>query len=142
MSISRCTPRWSPDQQKDMSWSRGPRQECAKADQVVRRRRESHDPIDDVAAAMPELAQSADGFQPTKDLLDQLPPLLADRVPGMSRGPVVDGAALDLLRHMRRDAQGADARDKAGNVESFIAADRHRIRGLSEQQQGGLPFGR
>jgi len=36
-------------------------------------RREGDDPIDAFAAAMPELAQPADGLQPAEDLLDQLP---------------------------------------------------------------------
>jgi hypothetical protein len=45
----------------------------AQADQIVGSRREGHDPIDEFAAAMAELAQPADGLQPAEDLLNQLP---------------------------------------------------------------------
>ena len=72
---------------------------------------------------MPEFAQSADGLQPAENLLDQLPLLLADGVAGMTRGPIIDGAALDLLRDVRRDTQRAYAGDEAGNIEPFVSTD-------------------
>src|ERR1700674_3356348 len=105
MSISMCTPRWPTDRRSDSPRSRGPREQCPQADQVVRRRRERDDPIDAFPAAMPELAQPADGLQPAKDLLDQLPLPLADRVAGMTRGPIINGAARHLLRDVRRYTQ-------------------------------------
>src|SRR5687767_7103781 len=124
MSISRCTSRWCPPGRR--GWltprSRGPRQQCAQADQVISRRREGHDPIDELTAAVPQRAQPADGLHPPEDLLDQLPLLLANRVPRITSGPVVDGAALDLLRDVGRDAQGAHARDEAGDVEPLVPA--------------------
>src|SRR5262245_26239369 len=116
MSISRCGPRWF-DRLSDQPCSRGPREQRPQADQIVGSRRKGHDPIDEGATAMSELAQPADGLQPAEDLLNQLPLLLADRIPGMTRGPIVDGAAGDLLRDMRRDTQRPDARDEAGDIE-------------------------
>src|SRR6266850_5774126 len=139
MSISRCTPRWwSPDRPSDLSRSRGPRQERAQADQVVRRRREGHDPIDEFTAAMPKLAQPADGLQPTEDLLNQLPFLLADRVARMPSGPAIDSAALDLLRDVRRDVEIADALHEAGHVEALVPADRAAVGQRAKQQQRGF----
>src|SRR6266850_5693399 len=118
MSISTRTPRVSPGRRSAgavMRGSRGPREQGAQADQVVRRGGEGDDPIDEFATAMPELAQTADGLQPAKDLLDQFPFLLADRVAGMPRGPLVDRAAGNLLRDVRRDAERAHAGDEAGD---------------------------
>src|SRR5678815_2017950 len=117
MSISICAPQWCFAWPSDRPWSRGPRQQRAQADQVVRRRREGDDPIDECPAAMAELAQPADRLQPPKDLFDQLPLLLADGIAGMPRGSLIDGAARDLLRDVRRDPQRAHARDEAGDVE-------------------------
>src|SRR5204862_1609218 len=129
MSISRCTSRrWPPGGLGCATpRSRRPRQQCAQADQVISRRREGHDPIDELTAAVPQLAQPADGLHPPEDLLYQLPLLLADRVAGMTQGPIIEGAALDLLRDVGRDAQGAHARDEAGDVEPLVPADRHRV---------------
>src|SRR5688572_11441845 len=113
MSISRWTLRWrSGCGPNARTWrSRRPREQRAQADQVVRRGREGDDPIDAFAAAMPELAQAADGLQPAKHLLDQLPLLLADRVAGLTCGPNIDRAACDLLRDVRRDAERPHAGD-------------------------------
>ena len=44
-------------------------------------------------AAVPQLAQPADGFHPAKDLLDQLPFLLTDGVAGVTGRPAVNRAA-------------------------------------------------
>ena len=43
--------------------------QIADADQVVRRRREGDDPVDECAPAMPHLPQAADRLHPPKDLL-------------------------------------------------------------------------
>src|SRR5712691_3044019 len=104
MSISRCAPRrWPPrDAGAVTSRSRGPREQCAQADQIVGRRGEGHDPIDEGAAAMPELPQAAHGFHPPEDLFDQLPFSLTDGIAGVTRRPTINGAVL-LLRNMRRD---------------------------------------
>ena len=72
-----------------LSTSRRPRQEGAQADQVVRRRGEGHDPIDEGAAAMAQLSQPAHRLHPAEDLLDQLPFLLADGIARVARDPAV-----------------------------------------------------
>src|SRR5216684_5985299 len=143
MSMSRWTLRWRPGG-PGVGWrSRGPRQQCAQAYQVVGRRGEGHDPIDETASTMPQLPQPADRLHPTKDLFNQLPFLLADQVAGVSRGAAVDGAAFDLLRDVRRDAQGSHARDEAGDVEALVAPDgAARWRARVEQHVRRVPFGR
>ena len=65
-------------------------QQCSQADQVVGRRGEGHDPIDELAAAVPQLAQPADGLHPAEDLLDQFPFPLADRIARVPGGAAVD----------------------------------------------------
>src|SRR5450759_552983 len=125
MSMSLWAPRWglSGGPGRVGRRSRGPREQCAQANQVVGRRGEGHDPIDEDAATMPQLPQAADGLHPAEDLFDQLPFLLADEVAGVPSGTAVDGAAFDLLRHVRRDAQGTHARDEAGDVEALVSTD-------------------
>src|SRR6266545_1862844 len=130
MFISSYLPRWLPAcGSGTFPYSRRPREKRPQADQVVGRCREGHDPIDKVAAAMAELAQTADRLQPAEDLLDQFPFLLTDRIARMPCGPLVDRAALDLLRDMRRDAERAHAGDETGDVEALITADRCRVGG-------------
>jgi ferredoxin len=126
MSISRRTPqRRSLRGPCDGAWrrSRRPCEQCAQADHVVGRCRKCDDPIDACPAAMPKLAQPANRFQPAEDLLDQLALLLADCITGMTRGPIVDAAARDLLRDVWRHTQRAHAGDKARDVESFVPAN-------------------
>src|SRR6266481_2323316 len=89
--------------------SRGSREEGAQTDHVVCRRGEGHDPIDAFTAAMPELAQPADRLHPAKDLLDQFPLSLADGIAGRTRRSIIDGAARDLLRDVRRHPERAHA---------------------------------
>src|SRR2546427_866364 len=83
--------------------SRGPRQQGAQADQVVGRRREGHDPVDEFTTAVPQLPQSAHRLHPSEDLLDQLPFLLADGVSGMWRTAAVVLGAFVFLRYFPRD---------------------------------------
>ena len=83
-----------------------------KPDQVVGRRGEGEDPIDERTAAMVELAQHADRLHPAEDLLHELPLPLAD---GVARHAASCGRrsrcrrGLGVLRHVRRDAQRAAA---------------------------------
>ena len=72
---------------------------------------------------MPEFAEPADGLQPPEDLLDEFALLLANRVAGMPRGPIIDRAAAGFLGDVRRDAQRADTRDKAADVKPLVAGD-------------------
>src|SRR4026208_4737 len=75
-----------------------------KPHQVVGRRMEREDPIDERSTAMMELAQQAAGLPPPEGLLDQLPFSLADRIAGMPCRARVDRTAaavgLRILRHM------------------------------------------
>src|SRR4029077_13930073 len=103
--------------------SRGPREEGPQANQVVRGRRERHDPIDACAATMPQLPQPADGLHPAKDLLDQFAALLADRRAVVPGRPTVNRALFDLPRDMRCDAARADGGDKAGDIKVLVATD-------------------
>src|SRR3977135_3516080 len=121
-----CAPRWWPSGPSvgKRRYSRGPRQQCAQADQVVRRRGKGHDPVDEFATPVPQLPQPADRLHPSEDLLDQLPFLLTDGVPGMARGAVVDRAAFVFLCDVRCHRECANSRHKAGHVEALVAADR------------------
>src|SRR5712691_8124074 len=69
------------------------REQRPHADQIERRRCEDEGPIDARAAAVPQLAQQADGLHPAKALLDQLALLLTDRVARMSGRAGIDRAA-------------------------------------------------
>ena len=76
------------------SWrpSRRPREQGSQSDQVVGNGGERHVPIDDVAAAVPQLPQAADRLHPPERLLDQLAPLLTDQVAVVtSRSLINDG---------------------------------------------------
>src|SRR5262249_35091700 len=127
MSVPMCILRRSPRPRvfRDR-YSRGPREQGPQPDQVVRGGSERHDPVDQLAAAVPQLAQTADGLHPAEDLLNQLPSLLADRVAGVPRRPPINRAAFDLLRHVRCDTTRTDVRHEAGDVETLVAADCHR----------------
>src|SRR5205809_6300652 len=91
-----CAPEWWPSNPSTGKGqdSRGPRQQGAQADEVVRRRRKGHDPVDEFAAAVPQLPQPAYCLHPSQDLLDQPPCLFTDTVPCMARGADVDRAPL------------------------------------------------
>jgi hypothetical protein len=75
--------------------------QLAHSDEVVGGGREGKDPADPVGAAMPGLAQAADGFQPPKDLFDPFALGLADGVAWVAGGAVVYGVC--TLRDVRRD---------------------------------------
>src|ERR1700719_1060302 len=109
--------RWSP-------YSSGrSRDQIAPADQLVRRGGEAHDPVDEAAAAMPELAQQPHGLHPAKGLLDQFPAPLTDRVTGMARRPSIDRATPPnrVLRDVGRDAHPAHGADPGRHVEVLVA---------------------
>src|SRR5438552_11869806 len=101
-----------------VAWSRshGPPEQCPQANQVVGGRGKGDVPIDEVAAAMPQLPQPADGLHPAEDLLDQLTSLLTDRIARVTGCPIVDRTLLHLPGNVRGDAACAHRRDKAGDV--------------------------
>src|SRR4030095_5786287 len=77
------------------------RQQGAQSDPVVGRRGERHDPIHPFAAAVPQLAQAADGLHPAEDLLDQLPFALTDPVARTPWGAPLEARAGVLVGPLR-----------------------------------------
>ena len=71
--------------------------------QVIRRGGEGELPIHPLDAAVPELAQPADGLQPPKDLFDELPFALTDVIARMPRRPAIDRTP---LRQFSGDGRG------------------------------------
>src|SRR6266545_4693552 len=67
--------------------------EIAPPHQVVGRRAEAKQPVDEASAPMPQFAEEGDGLQPAEGLLDQLSLALTQRVARMTRGAAVDGTA-------------------------------------------------
>src|SRR5206468_11807789 len=120
------------------SWSDRLGEQSSEPDQVVGRRVERKDPIDERTAAMMELAQEADGLHPTKRLLDEFPFPLTDLVAGMPGRARIDRTApvrrLWILRHVRRNAHLARVTDPVARVVVRVAADRDAaaIRQLAE----------
>src|SRR4029453_13126261 len=100
------------------------RQQGAQPYQVVGRRGERHDPIHPFAAAVPQLAQAADGLHPAEDLLDQLPFALTDPIARMPCGAPVDTRASVLLGHVRRNPQLARRRDEPAAPEILVPPNR------------------
>src|SRR5262252_8607517 len=69
---------------------------------------------------MSQLPQPADRFHPAEDLLNQLAFLLADGIPGMTRGAAIDRRADGFLRHMRRDRKRPYRGDEGGDIEILV----------------------
>lgn len=67
-------------------------------------------PIDNVAAAVPQLPQAADRLHPPERLLDQLAPLLTDQVAVVTSRSLINRALLlqSLSRPFRRTASSLD----------------------------------
>jgi hypothetical protein len=72
---------------------------------------------------MPQLPQPAHGFHPPEDLFDQFPFLLTDGIPRVTRSAGINRAALDLLRDVWRHPEGPHLGDKAGHIETLVAAN-------------------
>ena len=124
------------------------RDQIAPADQVVGRGAEGEDPIDEAAAAVPQLAKQRDGLQPAKRLLNQRALALTDPIPGVSGRARVDSAAAVaelVLRHVRRDAHASDGGDPGADVVRFVGGHREAPRGqrqLPQHDNGRIAFGR
>src|SRR4249919_2750666 len=112
MSISTYIAQWRPDDGPAGVTPRScrPREQGAEPDQVIGCRRKGQDPVDQLAATMPQLAQPTDRLHPAEDLLDQFPFALTDRIARMTGGALVDARADILLRDMRRNPQLAGRR--------------------------------
>src|SRR5260370_1158430 len=72
----------------------------ANAHEVVRGEGEGEDPIYLLEAAVPGLPDHSDRLQPSEDLLDSLPLLLADVVALMTGGATIDRATADFPSHV------------------------------------------
>ena len=77
-------------------------------------------PIHEGDAAMPELAQAPDGLHPSKDLFHEFPFPLTDVIARMPRGPAIDRAPADLLRHVGRDVPDADVGHEARHIVALV----------------------
>ena len=75
--------------------------QAAHADQVVRCKRQERLPGQFGSTDQLGFAQSALGFQPAKAFLDPFASALADAVPLVAGGSVVDGTVHALACHMR-----------------------------------------
>src|SRR6476646_10560370 len=79
-----------------VSWpsaSRRSRHQGTPTHEVIGRRAEGEDPIDEAAAAMAEFTQQGDGLQPAERLLNELPPAMTEPIARVSGRPRVDGGA-------------------------------------------------
>src|SRR6266851_6377751 len=74
-------------------WSGWLREQRPHADQIERRRGKDEGPVDACAAAVPELAQQANGLHPAEALLDPLALLLTERVARMAGRAGIDCTA-------------------------------------------------
>ena len=120
------------------------REEPSQPHQIVRRAGEGHDPVDARRAAMLQLPQPGDDLQPAEDFLNLLARPLTDRVALVPRGAPVDGAALGLLRHMRREARRPRALHEVARIVALVGADgraRRDPRDPLQQTERILHFG-
>ena len=92
-----------------------PRLQIPQPDQVIGGGGEGELPIHQGDAAMPELAQAADGLHPAEDLFHEFSFPLTHVIARMPRGPTVDRTPADLLRHVGRVSAPTEI-DEAGGV--------------------------
>src|SRR5258708_15859579 len=108
------------------SWLSRSCDEIAPANQVGRRGAERKNPVDESAAAVPELAERTDGFHPAEGLLNQFPPALAEGVARVAHRAPVNGTAAEsshMLRDVWRDAHPADGGAPVADLVQFVRAD-------------------
>src|SRR6266852_3576969 len=119
--------------------------EVAEADQVVDRQAEDEHPVHASPAAMARLAQQPDGLEPAEDLFDALAFPLADSVPGVAGGALIDRTRTirGVLRHVRRHLDEPEGLDEVPRVIAFVGPDGDPVRGrhVAEhlQRRGALP---
>src|SRR6266542_1887219 len=91
---------------RSLSSSRPLRHEIAPAHQVVGGGAEAKQPVDEMSAAVAELAEEPDGLHPAEGLLDQFPLALTQGIARMTSRAAIDRAATEsgVLRDVRRDA--------------------------------------
>src|SRR5262245_50283351 len=113
--------------------SRGPRRQCPHPNQVICGGGERHVPIGELAATMPQLPETADGFHPSEYFLNELAPLLTRRIAGVPRRPAIDRALLHLARDVWRDALRTHRGYETRDIKALVRADRRRPRRFSQQ---------
>ena len=101
-----------------------PRLQIPQPDQVIGGGGEGELPIHQGDAAMPELAQAADGLHPAEDLFHEFSFPLTHVIARMPRGPTVDRTPADLLRHVGRDVLDAHVGNEARHIVALVRPDR------------------
>src|SRR5262245_64858951 len=98
-------------------------QQRSQPNQVVGGGGERHVPVREGAAAMAQLAETADCLHPAKDLLDEVPAALADAIALVARRTAVDRAVLRLAGDVRRDAPRPYGGHEAGDIKELVRCD-------------------
>src|SRR2546426_10928198 len=101
-------------------------QQAPHSDEVVRGHAQGEHPTDPGQAFHLDLPNPCRRFEPSEGMLDGFAPELADAVPGVARGPLVDSTApprIGVLSHMWSDALGAHRRDEAARVVGFVGRE-------------------
>src|SRR6516225_4219302 len=106
------------------------RYEIPNPHQVVRRGRERENPSDLLKAAVPELSQPADFFQPGEYFLNSFSLLLTDFVARMPRSSTVDrrSSASVVFRNVRSHVRLPDVLNKLLSVVSLVSTESHSAR--------------
>ena len=112
-----------------------PRLQIPQPDQGIGGGGEGELPIHQGDAAMPELAQAADGLHPAEDLFHEFSFPLTHVIARMPRGPTVDRTPADLLRHVGRDVLDAHVGNEARHIVALVRPDRAARGGAGLQQQ-------
>src|SRR5246500_1581698 len=101
-------------------------QHLRNTNEIVGRGGEHEEPLDQAAATMPGLAQTADRLDPPEWFFDPLALDRADTIAGMPGRARIDRRAAVgvVLRDMRRAAALAATGDEVGSVVVLVAADR------------------
>ena len=91
---------------------------------------EGKNPMDFAHPSMAHLAHERDRLQPAETFLDPLSLSLTERIPSMSCGAAINGAATRsrmVLRHMRHHSHMPTLFHEIPRVKSFISTDAHRL---------------
>src|SRR5262249_47363072 len=127
---------------------RGDCPEFRQPQEIVRGRDEVGLQTDSRRAAIASLSYAADGLPPAEDLLDPFTEPLAAGVAEVPRGAPIDhrpAAGVDVLRYMRRYAQGTQPVHEPAHVVAFVGAEGPdgvpRGALAAHHAQGFLPLG-
>lgn len=107
------------------------RQQIAQSRQVISREIEQRMRTDSIQPTRHRMAQRADILRPAKGLFDHLASAQADRVTGGRLHLIGHGAALDLGRDMRGNAQRLERGDELGGVVPPVGRQRRLVRRIA-----------